>query len=325
MKKLRFPFNSKPRPEWVEVPFDIQDPDAGAFDVSIADLPVEKFKSLQFQLSTATTAYTIVQSEISVAEALAKGEGLAPLDEELSTALAVIQGSEEIKPQIKRLLSGYIQHLSQQRQASEAGEVPPQTFLDQLRKVAPSGGDTGYTVLAFAESYIGANTANTIQKVNESFEPALAESLSAMGRAREKIVALGIVNHRGLIGQLVDDAGLPLLDGDTNEQIEKEIPFVGASWVFNDKKRKGTGQETLDFYRSILPNNGLIVSLSEAVLLYQGGKVPTLDDIYSRVPQKAKPVEAPAPATPTPAEAPPVDIEGEVKRAHPDDEVAPLA
>ncbi len=334
IKKLRYPFKKGSLPEFVEVPFDVSDVEAGTFEVKINSLPTEKFKTLNYQLSTATSSYLLVKAELEAGEALARGEGRGPLDEELAAAVGVIRESEEIKPQLKRLLTEYILGLSRQRRDNENGGPLVESFLSNLQKIAPMGGDVGYSTLAFAQALADSDGAIAAQRVSESFENRLSESLAGMSRAREKIVAFGIASHKGLVGCLVDEVtGEPLVD-EEGAQIEKELPFTGGRWVWNGKEKRGVASEGLDFYRSLSPNGGLMVSLSEAVLIYQTGAAPTVDEIYARVGKK----RAPSPSTPTPDDlAKALDdrpqlptetldkIDEGKRKQHPDDdEVAPL-
>ncbi len=335
MKKIRYAFSKRQRPEWCEVPFDATDREAGAFDVCIASLPREKFNTLNYQLQSATAAYLIVKAELDEAENLANGRGRAPDEADVNEALGAIRESEAITPQLKRLLSEYIHGFARQRSEVEQALDSREVFLSSLRSIAPAGGDLGFSTLAFAETLADSDKANAGQLVSEAYESRLGEALSAMNRARAKIVSVGVTNHRGLIGQLVDDEGVPMVDAE-GAQLEQEIPFEPGRWTWNGQPKKGVAPAGLDFYRAISPGQGLLVSLSEAVLLYQQGFNPTPDDVYKTV-GVALP---PSPKTPTPDEAPAVeqvstsdddpdpnvDAEGhEYPDKHPDDdEASPL-
>ena len=272
MKTIRYPFVKKTRPTWVEVPFDATDEKAGTVEVSISDLPTEKHRSLVYQLNTATTTYLSVKASFEASLEAVSGVK-PPNSEDLSEALVLVRSSD-LGPRLKKLLTEYIQSLFLAKKDTDI-------FLSGLRSLASLGGEVGFATLAFAEALTESSEALARQKVAEEFEGRLSEGLAVLSRAREKIVSFGVTNHRGFLGQLTTDDGEPILDDDGKQQ-EQEIPFSKGRWSWNGKERPGVAPEGVDFYRAISPNGGLLVSLSEAVLIYQSGETPTPSFIWKQ-------------------------------------------
>ncbi len=293
MNKFRYPFKKNPLPEWVEVPFDATKREGGTFEAKLNSLPQEKLGTLRYQLSAATAAYNTVQGKLLESMLLARGETRRLVDDDLIAASRVISQSEEINPAIKRTLLENIYKLQGQRSEAEADpETAKESFLSSLREFAFSGGDFGAAVLSFAEALAISDSANAGQVVAETFESKLADALGALHRARGKIVAYGVAGHRGLVGELVDEEGAPIADEEGKPK-EADLPHKAAAWSFNNKARRGTSEETLSYYYDISPNLGLLVSLSEAVLLYQEGRAPTPADIWDSI----APAPPPKPTT----------------------------
>lgn len=286
MKKIRYPFTKYTLSEWVEVPFDATDREAGTFEVQLQSLPQEKINTLRYQLVLATKNYLNLQRLQEEAKREARGEGVQPTDEDLLSALAFVKKSEIALP-LKRLMVDAALY-SQQNKRETDGESA-EGFLSRLRLLASSGSSFGYEVLGVAESLFLSQAVAATQIVEEHFEPQLAEALGSISRARANLIALGVVGHRGLIGELIGPDGEPIPD-DEGKPKEAPLPFVSQNWTWGLKPKRGCSEGTIELYRSISPNNGLLVSLSEAVLLYQKGYAPSPEDIWRELaPKKATP------------------------------------
>lgn len=317
--KIRFPFQRKTTPSTVELPFNPEVRSEATFKASLVDLPVEKVRTLEFLLRTSTAAYQRVELERQRSQRAAQGGISWPTPEDVGEARAILRSKElkQVTPSVKRLLKGALDSWELKARPPEAPRAHPGVeFLAGLRELAAGAGELGAAVLCFAEALLGSDQALASQLVNEAFEVRLSEALGGMARARRSIVKVGVVSHSEIEGELVDElTGEALPDEQGNPRVEV-IPFRGESWVFNGKKRPGCSEATLDFYHAA-GGAGPLVSLSEAVLMYQRGELPTPEKIW-RVflgePKKEEPEAAPSPA-PLPgaevAQQEPFDDEGD--------------
>lgn len=307
MTVIRYPFQRRTQPLWVEVPFDAFTRGEETLKVKLADLPLEKKRTLEFLYDTALNAYNRCETLRQLAQLAAQGGASWPSSEEVSAARAEVAKIEI--PSIQRLLRGALDsfELRQKKESGAAlGEADQAlSFVAQLRDLAPQGGELGAAVLRFAEALVESDVNNAKQGINEEFEPRLAEALGGLVRARRAIVRAGVAGHKEIEGEIVDEQGEPILDEAGAPRVEP-IPFIAQPWIWNGAKRPGCSAETLDFYTAAC-GGGLLVSLSEAVMLYQGGGILTPAKIWDLfLPQPQAAAEAPQ----SPAEAP-FDNEGD--------------
>lgn len=297
--KVRYPFVKKPLPDWAEVPFNALDRSAGDFEVRLCGIPKEKLSQLEYALNYAKRSYWQIQAQREVAK-LSASDVVAPSDEtDLHKALQVIQllKDDQVKPGLKLMLRNMIEALL--RKTEEEAGTEETLFLDQLRELIGLRAGLPSKVLAFAEALAEGKRQVAEQLAEGSLADEYAEALRAIREARAELVRFGVVGHRGIIGELTNEDGSPLYEDGIPK--EAEIPFVASSWRWAKEKRACVSQETLDFYRDAQESEGLMLSLSEAVLLYQKGQTPTTALIWDEM--------APLPATP---EAPvTVEVNGE--------------
>lgn len=314
--KVRYPFTKKARPEWVEIPFDALDRAGGDFEVKLQGIPKEKLSQLEYALNAAKASYWHVQAKKEAAK-LAAGDQVAPSDEtDLHKALQVLQllKDDQVKPTLKLMLRNMLEALLRKTQ-EEAGSEET-LFLDQLRELVGLSAGLPSQVLAFAEALYEGKRQVAEQLAEGSLADEQAEALRAIRDARAELVRVGLADHRGIIGELTLEDGSPLLEDGVPK--EAEIPFVASTWRWAKEKRRGVSDETLVFYREAQEGEGLLLSLSEAVLLWQKGQTPTLALIWDafiepETPKEEASKEAPATEAPAHDEAPasPSSIDGD--------------
>ena len=262
----------------MEVPFDALDRSAGTIEVKLAGIPKEKLQQLVFSLEKARLVYWQVGAKTEAA-ALAASDQVAPSDEtDLHKALQVIQAmkDDEIKPAIKRTLRFMVEDLLRKNGDEKASDDT--MLLGYIRELCLSNGAFGAKVLAFSEALLEARGTTAQQLVTSSFLEDTAEAMRVLHEARLQLVKFGVVGHRGIIGELTLDDGSPLLED--GQPKEAEIPFEASTWRWGKEKRPCVGEETLTFYRDCTDDEGLVLSLSEAVLLWQKGMVPSCAQIW---------------------------------------------
>lgn len=311
MATIRYPYNKRPRPEWCEVPLDVTDRSAGTILVQLADLPREKFAYLQKTLDSAKRSFVRITAEQRAATRAGANQLEGSSESEIFRAIATVQKIEKMKPAVKRLLRHTLEDLA--RRTGEAQQTPEQAYLAELRQSA--GHPLGSRVLAFAESLTQADAHLTTQAIEEAFAPRLSEAIRSMRAARLDLLRHGITNHKDLFGEITLDDGAPLLDDDGKPQVAP-VPFEPGAWSWAGKKRAGCGEETLALYDAISETGGCLYALSEAVLLWNKGIVPTPALIWESWEKKSEAPaetdkeeeEAPAPVVSRDGDAPPENV-----------------
>jgi len=295
---IRYPYHKRPRPEFAEVPLDVEDREAGTILVRLADLPREKFAYLEKTLSSAKRNFYRVTAEQRAATLAATGRLEGSSESEIFRALAVVQDLKEIKPAVKRLLKHTLEDLA--KKTGEAKGTTEETFVAQLRATS-IGHPFAQRVLAFAEALLEGQAVNAQQQIEEAFSSPMAEAVRALRTARRELIRHAVTDHKDLFGEVTLDDGGALLGEDGKPTVEP-IPFVGSAWSWGGKKRAGCSEETLDLYDGISDRGGCLYSLSEAVLLWNNGTVPTPDLIWDSWSKKAEVVkEEAAPEKEAPA------------------------
>lgn len=279
MATIRYPYNKRPRPEFCEVPLDVTDRSAGTILVKLADIPREKYAFLEQTLNRAKQAFFLVTAQWQAAKRAAGGRIEGSAESEIFRAIAVVQRTEKMKPAVKRLLRSTLEDLA--RKVGESAASEEQLFLAELRSLCISNGLLGQRVLSFAEALTDAQSANAAQLAEEAFSLPMAEAVRSMRVARGDLIRHGITDHKDLFGEITLDDGQPLLDEETGAPKVEPIPFVAASWSWGGKKKAGCSQETLSLYEDISDTGGCLYSLSEAILLWGKGIVPTPEKIWS--------------------------------------------
>lgn len=307
MATIRYPYNRRPRPDFCEVPIDVEDRSAGTILVKLVDIPREKFVWLERLLDTSKRAFLRITQEKIVAIRAATGQMEGSSESEIFRALAVVQRTENIKPAVKRLLKRTLEDLA--RKVGEAQASPEGRWLAELRAVCVGGGLPGLRVLAFAEACDESAQQLAEQLIEEAFVTPFAESVRAMRAARGELIRHGVIDHKDLFGALTLDDGAPMLDEQGQPMVEP-IPFESSAWSWGGKKKPGCSVDTLTLYNDISERGGCLMSLSESVLFWNRGIVPTPELIWSEwektnsPPQPKETKEEPAPLISRDGDAP---------------------
>jgi hypothetical protein len=275
----RYPFRRKLEREWADVPLDAADRSSPTLRAELRDLPSERLSTLRFKLRSANSAYGEVRRQYQKALAAARrdpwGDAPEEIRKQVAAAVAELATNKAFAGEVGEALRGALATYLE-RFALPAAEPSPAAAVAELRTNPAFAGAFGRDLLRFAEALEVADRAVAAAAVNERFAEPVEQATAGVVRVRREIVACGVVGHSEFEAELYDEkTGVAILDPETGAPQVLPIPFVGAKWSHNGRKLEGCSEETLAVYSEACSGEGLILSLSEAVLLFNRGVAVT--------------------------------------------------